>query len=392
MFSAPNEHVWKRKYGGGCLSLFGLPFLLAGVSVIAVTMGIVDPGGVGGEKIPLLFGLPFGGVFAFVGAALVFGRAGLEINTLTGKVKSWWGFLMIPIRSQEYPLSEFDRITLARETRSDEGQTQTVYALRLSGESHEIHLQDCTEYEQARRQSEELSRFCGLPISDRGGGEEVLRDPQKLDESLRERADREGADVDVPVQPTALQTEIQFCDSEIILHLPSRGGGFKSLIFSLLGLLLPMGFVGYWFIWPMLQAKNAFNGPGGVVLALLLFTFIVAPLFRFARNALGSMGHRIRVIASPDQLTVEEVTATSTRRQTIPTDQLEDLVLPPLEMPSADELGQVPPLLRRWVQQRAEANRGIIARSDALTLTFGNGLPADELEYLHAVLLKILTV
>jgi hypothetical protein len=55
--------------GGGLLALFGLPFLLTGLFVIALTLGLVN---IQGEVPPLYFGLPFGGIFAAVGTAVVF--------------------------------------------------------------------------------------------------------------------------------------------------------------------------------------------------------------------------------------------------------------------------------------------------------------------------------
>ena len=54
--------------GGGLLTLFGLPFLLAGLFVIALTLGLVS---IEGDVPPLAFGLPFGGIFAAVGAGKV---------------------------------------------------------------------------------------------------------------------------------------------------------------------------------------------------------------------------------------------------------------------------------------------------------------------------------
>ena len=78
MFRDPDRYSVKR--GGGCLMLFGLPFFAAGVGIIiAALAGAMD--NESGEPAPLYFVIPFGLVFASVGAGLMFGRAGVDLDS-----------------------------------------------------------------------------------------------------------------------------------------------------------------------------------------------------------------------------------------------------------------------------------------------------------------------
>src|SRR6185436_7954884 len=70
-YTAPERLQFRE--GGGCLSLFGTPFLLAGVFMLISVAGVVPINGGGPFARPLLglMGLAFTGV----GGALVLGRA-----------------------------------------------------------------------------------------------------------------------------------------------------------------------------------------------------------------------------------------------------------------------------------------------------------------------------
>ena len=65
--------------GGGCLSVFGLPFLLAGLFVMQIPLGLIPVEGSPGP-LPSVFVVLFGSVFAAVGAGLVFGRSGIVMD------------------------------------------------------------------------------------------------------------------------------------------------------------------------------------------------------------------------------------------------------------------------------------------------------------------------
>jgi hypothetical protein len=75
--------------GGGCLSLFGLPFFLAGVFLVLGAAGVV-PIGNASERTRLVLG-QISPVFLGVGAALVFGRHWLVLDTGSGSLIRRYG-------------------------------------------------------------------------------------------------------------------------------------------------------------------------------------------------------------------------------------------------------------------------------------------------------------
>jgi hypothetical protein len=124
--SNPNIIGWNR--GGGILAFFGLPFLIAGLFIMSVPFSGIEVEG----NMPEWGLIPFGGIFALVGAGLVFGRMGTILNRSERKLITWWG-LLIPFSSKERKLYDFEKVTLTREVRQSDKSSYTVYPISLSG-------------------------------------------------------------------------------------------------------------------------------------------------------------------------------------------------------------------------------------------------------------------
>ena len=193
----PNRLSIKR--GGGCLILFGLPFLSAGIAVIVAAlsgaMGSED-----GSAAPLVFVIPFGLVFASVGAGIMFGRAGIEIDLTARTITTWWG-LMVPFKSRTLPLERAKIVSINREVRRSKNSTYTVYPVRIEGFEKAIDIEEPRNYADARRRAEEIAKFMNLGVEDSTSGKKVVREAGTLDESLRERAERTGEDLKMPEAP-----------------------------------------------------------------------------------------------------------------------------------------------------------------------------------------------
>ena len=70
--------------GGGCISIFGLPFLLS-ASLSQIPRRPFPMKGSPGT-LPSIFVVLFGSVFAAVGAGLVFGRSGIILDRGKGRI------------------------------------------------------------------------------------------------------------------------------------------------------------------------------------------------------------------------------------------------------------------------------------------------------------------
>jgi hypothetical protein len=108
--------------GGGCLSLFGLPFLAAGIFVTLIGARILPVQNAAGVPawawlLILLMGL----VFVGVGGGLVLGRRWISLDTGRGIIRKAWG-LLVPLRGEEYPLHDYEAVRL----RFDAGDSDTA--------------------------------------------------------------------------------------------------------------------------------------------------------------------------------------------------------------------------------------------------------------------------
>lgn len=214
------------KKGGGCLMLFGLPFFAAGLGIIGAALsGAMTTEG--GSAAPLFFVIPFGLIFASVGAGIMFGRAGLTIDLNTKTITTWWG-LLVPFSSTTHPLDKAEIVTICREVRRSKNSTYTVYPVRIRGFEKPVNIEEPRNYTAARRKAEEIAKFMNLGVEDSTSGKAVVREAGTLDESLREQAQRTGESVDMPETPPDVKTKISVAGGEATFEIRRRGSASHS--------------------------------------------------------------------------------------------------------------------------------------------------------------------
>jgi hypothetical protein len=405
-FLTSDPDILMKREGGGCLSLFGLPFLLAGLFIMQIPIGFIP---VSTEKAPLpwYFFVLFGGVFAVVGASLVFGRRGLVIDRRQQVVRVWWG-LLLPMKSNEYPLERFARVKLSRDAGdSDSGDT---YPVHLVGEwvDKPLLIEAPTDYQEARTTGEFLARFLQRPLEDISSGKKVVRDPDNLDESLKERVLRTQEDVrSLPPPPLEMRTNIEQTSEGVELEIPGPPlKGFR--LIPLVLVLAMVGMVGKFFL-PMF-----FSLPGPKIIrygfaAFIGLFFIFLPIASVIRHLLRIKRQTTRVTVNPALLRVEEhrsgkilvteILAEDLRELTLPTvlSALEEVDLPGTKRTvSLGHTGvarmpdgrPAPRILEAFL--RCVGLPGITATGKKARVTFGKGLSEAELLYLHALVRYII--
>ncbi len=117
--------------GGGCLSIFGIPFFAAGVLVCLIPLGVLVPENA--DELPWWtwpLMLAMGLAFVAVGGHLVFGRRWISIDRTRGIVAREWG-LLVPLKSEELSLQSYSAVVL----RFDAGDSDTPdrYPIVLPG-------------------------------------------------------------------------------------------------------------------------------------------------------------------------------------------------------------------------------------------------------------------
>lgn len=394
--------VIERKSGGGFLALFGIPFFLAGLFVLSIGLGVGPApasGGFPGSAVAVLVGL----IFTAIGGMLIFGRSGLIIDRRENRVVQWQG-LLVPLRRTVRPLGTFDGVRIDC-NRGDKTTTYPVQ-LRKGGDTKgAITIESPTDYQRARRSAETLARFVRMPLEDHSSGKPVVRDPDHLDESLRERVRRLGEEQGFfPPQPLPMRTKVEQTVDGVILSIPHPVFG-SGRHFRLVVALVVAGIAAF-VILPALLSLPMPPLVQYLIIGFVLLFSVLLPLVAALRSSAGSS----RVTVTRAFLRVEEGLGGKRRTIEIPADELEELeyadrraMLKALDVSGMKKLKDfgdtgtprlpdgrpVPKIL--LTLSRMVPSHGITARSDRAVVTFGQGLPDEELTYLHFLVRKILT-
>ncbi len=362
--------------GGGCLAIFGLPFLLAGLFVaIGGSLGMLESEG--GEPAPIYFVLPFGLIFATVGAILVFGRYGIVIDRNARQVTTWYG-LLVPMKSTQHPLGVIDEVRITKEIRRSDKSTRTVYPVRLAGGAQPIDINETTDYGDSRQLAEQLATFLDLPVVDRSSGQAVRREAAELDLSLRDRIAQKGEPITWPEPPTGMRSSYEVIDDAVRIHIPAPGlTAVHGLV--MLGGLVPVGVVAaFLYFTGFLDDGFMDDDVGYVFLGFLGFFFGVVPLLLTAVPALNNAVEKTDVFASPEELRVTW-SGLLTRSRTIPTTELEELEL-------THNVG-----LSRQGNRFLGGSTAIIARSDTTTIQLAPRVDGAETHWIHGAIRYVVT-
>ncbi len=401
---SPDPDVLEKREGGGCLVVFGIPFFLAGLFILQIPLGFL-PVQSDLRAWDWLFALLFGVPFTAVGAVLMFGRSGLAIDRRRGEMVRWWGFL-VPMRRKARPLPEFRLVRLENDADSE----SSGYTVRLAadGPGESPVLGSRGEYLEAHQLAEALAKFLNRPLEDVTTGKRVLRDPDRLDESLRARVRRLKERLpDPPAPPPGMTTRVEQTAGGVVLVLAgSRPGLFRQvpLVFA----VCFAGGVLTVFVLPLSTLPMP-EGFRWVFLGFVGFFFVLLPVWTAVRGYVRRSLASTRVEATRAGLRVEESEGGKKRVTEIPADELEDLTLPDrrsvlesVEVPGKGRLEglgdtgtprlpdgrPVPRILLKILEM--VRSPGITARSDRVIVTFGRGLRADEAAYVYALVLRAL--
>ena len=402
-FTYKDQATLEINSGGGCISIFGLPFLLVGLFVMQIPLGIIPVKGSPGT-LPSIFVVLFGAVFAAVGAALVFGRSGIILDRSRGHIIQWYG-LLVPMKRTEYLLDSIRQVEM--NFSSGDSDSPATWPVKLSGENITTPLSvlQPTSFTEARQLAEELARFLRKPLVDSSTGETITRDPEHLDESYRDRMRRTGESVSVlPPEPSNMRSRLERTGDGVIIHnseSPMSGLHYIPFIFS----LVFAGIVA-WFFLPGVLASPMPDFVRFIFLGFIGFFFIALPVLSSLWKMLRFKKEFELITVTKAYLRVEALKQGKSTTTEIPVSELEDLVAPStrgvmntIEVPGMQkvQLGDtgtprmpdgrpVPRFLLSLIKMAG--SKGIIARSDKAVLEFAKGLDEAEVAYLFALIRK----
>jgi len=383
--------------GGGCVSLFGLPFFAAGVFVTLIGLRVVpvtNPGEVPGWAWPLLIAM--GLVFVAAGGALVFGRRWVEIDRGRGRLREQRG-LLVPMDRRERGLHEFDRVVLRFEAGDSDTADRYPVALRARAGGDEFAVHSTTEFATAFAAAAQLAGFLQLPLEDRTTGAPVVREPGEVGRTLQARLRSGEERLDHPIRPPSPRSQVREGAGSALITIPAAPVHPIALLPS----LIPAGLVA-WFGRDALQFFEQTRTPPGVQYAIAAFVglfFVVVPLL----GVLSRLRHAARggtvVRVSGDELAIEERGAWRSRTTTIAVADLLDVVpatagraraeleavaVQRVAQPGRGAAGRRGPRWAGWLRSLVKSD-GVRVKARGGLYGFGAGLADAEVEYLAAV-------
>jgi hypothetical protein len=385
----PSEGLEVRN-GGGCIALFGLPFLGAGLAGFGKAVEQVVEAAPDLDLESLLL-LPFTLIFVAAGLTLILIRWGTTIEPATGIGASWWSVGPVGRRA-EMPLASFSRVFLDEDSSGE----SVSWKVSLDGPAvKELVIVNSGSSMEARRVAEQVAEKLALPLSDRSHGAEVVRQPGTLDEPLVERLRRTNA-FPATLPPARLRSRVTAAAGEVRIELGSaRFTGRLVLELGCLGLFLVLaGPIGIELIQGLLP------GPWAAIAITGLAALILLPPLLKVLPGTGTTVH-----ASPRALRVEVRSLLRRRAIEIPAEELEELVIPRAAslIDDGSQRGAPAASLRegvdsmndpapRWLKVAGGVARtkGITAIGDRTSISFGEGLPEEEQAYLVARIIAAL--
>lgn len=398
--------VFQIRQGGGRLSLFGLPFFVAGLFLIASSLDVVpmsnadDLGGWGWLALLLM-----GTMFSLVGGALTFGRSWTTVDATQRLVIKQFG-LLVPMRSQTYRLEAYTAVTLGFE----EGDSDTAdrFPVGLKGHSgQDLRLWSPAQYADARACAAAVAEHVQLELEDASTGHPVRLRGAHSDVPLRERLRHDAPEVDVS-RPGDSRSSVTPTPEGAQIVIPKPRVHPAALFFSLIPVVMilvvaePLGQV--------FRQTQTPDPVGWIVLGFLFFGFVFLPLSTVLHALVRSRRGRTIVTASRDGVRIDE-------RGVWRTKTLASLAAPEiLDVDFSTSRAMIDSATRASVQQTRDTGHSVQASSTAAArvekivdrlsrfatgkgvtiktrqglTTFGQGLPDQEIRYLHSVVRRAL--
>jgi len=386
--------------GGGCMSVFGLPFLGAGIFMLLAGLKVIpfqNAEEINFGMYAMLFGM--GSVFTCVGGWLVFGRRLTVIDRARSLVLDEWR-VFVPVKRKEARARDFREVILNFE-RGDSDSADT-YPVVLEG-TESLKLLAPMDFGEARSAALCIAEFLKLPFVDKttdnvktyapgppeqaGDGTQTAKPELKLVSSS---------------PPSNMKTRITEKNGEVEMFVP-QASGIGCMIVLLFVMLF---FVSDFISWKKLfHDKLTFDNPGDFIGAGFFSLFFVAafvlPVFMILRLWLGKHNIGTVVRISKDTLSIEDKTSRRSRRTrsfpfsdilsieyTVQEDLEKDLKKNPFVkgsspfQPGYQNQQQTARKIAGLFRKLGLSNNKIILKTKHEIYEFGYGLSKEEIMYL----------
>jgi len=395
------DHL-RIKEGGGCTSVFGIPFFVAGLFITLVGGRIVPVENSAqippwGWPLIIIMGL----IFAAVGGGLTFGRRWTIFDKSRGIILKQWG-LLIPMRQEQHSLQSYKMVAI----RFDPGDSDTAdrypVVLRAADEQADLILCSSTEYSESRNRAAYIAKFLHYSLVDASTEHESVFDPERVDQTFQERVHSRNDLYENAARPIFMRSQVSENAVEVRILIP--GSGFKWT--KLLGLVIPATIIA--FVIPhLLQFFRQTRTPEFVQVFFLGFVIIllgVVPFMGAIHAIILSKRSRTLITIVAEGIEIEERGAWKTKKTKIPVGEIIDLDYHTSQGELSATWSSASRRVRRndgsewqpkadpatkpwWYKKLSQLakSKGIIVKSTKGMFSFGAGLPDEEVRYLYSV-------
>ena len=391
--------------GGGCMSVFGIPFFAAGVFLFLSLAGIVPVSNA--DDLPTLAGpllVLMAIAFTAVGGGLVFGRSWTTVDRVQREVIKQMG-LIVPLHQRTFPLDGYRAIRLGFV--EGDSDTSDTFPVALKGSTGpDLVVWNATVYEQARACAGALGELLHLDIEDATTDHAVRLTAGQIDRPLRERWRAEsGLHIDVS-RPRDARSHVTRAGDTLTIVLPLPRTHWLWVAAG----LIPLAVLAF-----LVPAFARFFRPsqtpdpvGWIFLGFLTLFFGILPTMTAINAFLRSRRGATIVEVSKQGVRIRQRGAWTTRT-TASLDASDILDVDYTSRDSAiasarraaeqqimqsypDHAGTAGPRVERLVAAltRFVRNKGLTIKTRTGLTTVGQGLGDKEVRYLHSLIRRAL--
>jgi hypothetical protein len=389
--------------GGGCLTLFGLPFFATGIFMVLASFGVVTMRS-DGEPVTQAAAFGLGVLFTLVGGVLTFGRSIASIDLGQQVITKQWRILL-PVRTWTYQLGDYTTVTLAF-VRGD-SDSADKYPIGLKGNTvPPLSLCSPTQYADARQYAAAVARHLGFDVEDTSTDHPARVTASEVDTTLQTRL-RATTSAPAPARPSRMMSEVSDADGSVRITIPMPPVGPLAIIGGLFPAVVAASMLGWL---GLLSSPRPLTLPERIFFVVLFVGFGLLPAGSVVTRWLRSRVGRTMVTISTEELRVQERGIFRTRTITaLSASEILDVDYSTKEsmMTSARRSAEAETATMRtvpsssttagpnteWVfgvLSRFLKGKGIIVKTRKGLTTFGEGLADDEIQYLHAIVRRAL--
>jgi hypothetical protein len=404
-FQRPSPGRIEVREGGGCLAIFGFPFLFVGLAAAVLGFAGLElqnyPIAPDTSQAALMI---IGSTFTLVGGALVFGRSWIMLSSADRTIVKRVG-LLVPMITRAYRVDDYTAVLL--EFVRGDSDTSDSYPVSLKNRSgRNLRLFNSTQYAEARARATAVADLFNFQIEDSSTGRPVVRSVAQADMSFQTRRRIEHERDEVVARPAAMRSTVSDANGGVTIVIPAARVHPALFLFFAIPIAAPVLLVA-----PFLRFFRESQTPDVVAWAFvgfLIVAFGVLPAYSGLSAFLKSRRGRTTIAASAAGVRIEERRVWKTRTiAAYSAGDILDVDYAPNQMFNSTRATAAEIQARRPAMtpppmgaagERALRLLRTITRSGGVTITtrqgqttFAQGLDDREVRYLYYIVRRALT-